>query len=72
MDSEQGWRGIETAPREMTEIIGMAANGFIARTWHFAPSSRTQGWLRQGVRGTAWWLPIGWMPLPPPSDAGDG
>lgn len=65
MTADAGWRPMEEAPRDMTEVIGMGADGFIARTWHFAPSSRTQGWLRQGLRGTAWWLPIAWMTLPP-------
>lgn len=66
MTADPGWLPIADAPRGMTEIIGMDAKGLIARTWYFAPSSRTQGWLRQGDRSDFWWEPKFFMPLPPP------
>jgi len=69
---DDAWQPIETAPRDGTEIIGMDAAGFIARTWYFAPSSRTFGWLRMSRRPPyPWWHPSDWRPMPPPPSAAD-
>jgi hypothetical protein len=68
----QGWRGMESAPRDYTHVIGMDAAGFVARTWYYAPSSRTFGWLRWGIRANSWWKPLFWLPLSPPPREGGG
>ena len=58
------WQSIETAPKDgRTEIIGRDAAGRVRRTWYFAPSSRTQQWVR--FEDNVPWKPIHWMPLPP-------
>lgn len=58
------WQPIETAPTDYTEIIGIDASGQIARTWFFAPSSRTQDWMRCGFGKQKPWHPTHWMPIP--------
>lgn len=61
------WQPIETAPMDMTEIIGMDSRGRVYRTWFFAPSSITRNWHRWP--GNHVWAPAFWMPLPaPPED----
>jgi hypothetical protein len=59
-----GWQPINTAPTDMTEVIGINERGRVYRTWFFAPSSQTRDWLR--VPGNAPWRPTHWMPLPKP------
>ena len=60
---EMGWMSIETAPKDgNTEIIGMNARGHVHKTWFFAPSSRTQQWVRS--YDNVPWQPTHWMPLP--------
>ena len=58
------WKTIESAPLDMTQIIGMDAKGAVYRTWFFAPSSRTRHWLRWP--GNHKWKPTHWMKLEPP------
>ena len=57
------WQPIETAPKDMTEILGYMGPKKIEMIWYFAPSSRTFGWLNtNGKRRN----PTHWMPLPEP------
>ena len=62
------WQPIETAPTDYTEVIGMDASGRIARTWFFAPSSRTRDWLAVGG-GRKKWHPIYWQHINDPRKA---
>lgn len=57
-----GWQPIDTAPTDYTEVIGIDASGNVARTWFFAPSSRSQYWLKRPRN--AKWKPTHWMPIP--------
>lgn len=58
-----GWQPIETAPKDgKTEVIGMNERGHVHKTWFFAPSSRTQQWVRS--YDSVPWKPLHWMPLP--------
>ena len=63
-----GWQPIETAPTNYTEVIGIDASGCIARTWFFAPSSRTQNWMKCGHGRQKPWLPTHWIPMPEMDD----
>ena len=56
------WQPIETAPTDYTEVIGINAKGHISRTWFFAPSSRSEYWLK--IPNNTKWNPTHWMPLP--------
>lgn len=40
------WRPIKEAPIDYTEIIGLDNRGRVFKTWYFAPSSQTKGWIR--------------------------
>jgi hypothetical protein len=57
-----GWLTMDSAPLDMTQVIGMDLKGAIYRMWFFAPSSRTRNWLRWP--GNVRWKPVCWMPLP--------
>lgn len=61
--SEQGWRTIDSAPKDGTEIIALSGAKGVSLGWFFKPSSRTQSWLDQRGRCID---PSHWMPLPPP------
>jgi hypothetical protein len=58
------WQDIETAPRDMTEIVGLDEKGNAHITWYFAPSSQTFGWARLKKSGATYWKPKWWSPLP--------
>lgn len=55
------WEPIETAPRDMTEIIVLCGAKDVRLGWYFAPSSNTFGWFDQRSRRIR---PTHWMPLP--------
>lgn len=55
------WQPIETAPKDMTEIIVLCGAKDVRLGWYFAPSSRTQHW--HDHRG-AKIKPTHWLPLP--------
>lgn len=56
------WQPIETAPRDMTEVIVLCGEKDVRLGWYFAPSSSTFGWLDQNGKRIK---PDFWMPLPP-------
>lgn len=56
------WQPIETAPKDMTEVIVLCGRKDIRLGWYFAPSSRTFGWFDQRQKKIE---PTHWMPLPP-------
>ncbi|NBJ13299.1 DUF551 domain-containing protein [Microvirga arsenatis] len=68
----EGWQDISTAPKDgRAEIIGIDGCGRVYKTWFFAPSGRTQQWLR--AHDSVPWHPTHWMPLPaPPPVSGEG
>lgn len=66
----QGWRDIESAPRDGTEVSVLIKPKVIRLGWYFAPSSRTEGWCDENGRRIR---PTHWMPLPtPPSRTQSG
>lgn len=56
-----GWRSIETAPKDGTEIIGLMGRKTIRLVWYFKASSATQDWLNENGKKAS---PTHWMPLP--------
>lgn len=72
--SDAGWRPMDTAPTDGTEVIVRIREKVIRLGWYFKPSSRTEGWCDENGNSIK---PIAWMPLPlatltapPTSDAG--
>lgn len=63
-----GWQPIETAPRDMTEVIVLCGRKDVRLGWYFAPSSDTFGWLDQNGKSIK---PDFWMPLPPAPKEGE-
>lgn len=57
----EGWRDMDSAPRDATEIIGLLGRKTIRLIWWFAPSSRTEGWLDESGNEVA---PVAWAPIP--------
>ena len=57
------WQDIETAPKDMTEVIVLCGAKDVRLGWYFAPSSRTFGWRDQRSREIK---PTHWMPFQPP------
>lgn len=55
------WSGMDTAPTDMTVVLGMDERERAYLTWWFAPSSQTFGWMKQGGK---YWKPKWWVPLP--------
>lgn len=58
------WQPIETAPKDMTVIIGLLPNGDVTLVWYFAPSSITFGWCRRGRGKIGSVKPTHWIPKP--------
>lgn len=44
------WQSIETALKNMTEIIVLCGRENVPLGWYFAPSSQTFGWLDQNSK----------------------
>lgn len=57
----EGWQGIETAPKDGTEVLVMLAPKVIRLGWYFKRSSRTEGWCDENGKAIN---PTHWMPLP--------
>jgi hypothetical protein len=55
------WQPIDTAPKDMTEVIVFCGRKDICLGWYFAPSSRTFSWKDENGKDIR---PTHWMPLP--------
>lgn len=58
-----GWRPIESAPKDGTEVLVLIREKVIRLGWYFRPSSRTEGWCDESGKSIR---PTHWMPLPAP------
>lgn len=63
VQDEAGWRTMDSAPKDMTEIIVLCGPKDVRLGWYFAPSSTTFGWRDQHQKPIN---PTHWMPLPAP------
>lgn len=55
------WQPINTAPKDGKVVIALLPDGDVQKSWYFAPSSTTCGWMT----GSGDWIePIGWIPCP--------
>lgn len=55
------WQPIETAPKDGKVVIALLPDGDVQKSWYFAPSSTTKGWMTSGGN---WIEPIGWISCP--------
>lgn len=64
LEAGQGWRPIETAPKDGTNVL-MYRDGNVKQA-HWLADEQAWGSRRHGWKFSAWDGPTHWMPIPPP------